>query len=192
MNKEQLVVAADTVASIGDHMDMPDIGGNLFTVLGDPDAGIMHVVFTENDTAALSEMISDAMCADETAYAVVAEAMMLYIEKKQAVLAPKEEPDQTDPRGASYWADSAGDRKTIFNEFDEHEQVLYWELEDILNGGDIEISSSTFRLKDLVDRSGITRTRVSKILVKAGCKLYTTPGRPTTVDAADSIIRFNS
>lgn len=203
MNTTQLKNAADTVAVIGEHMDMKDVGGNILAILGSTECGMMHVITTDRNPDEVINLVSDAMCAAPEAADIILKAVTQYFDKKDAAMKVQ---DSTDPTTELYWDDNyeaaqkfaneTEDRQKIFNQFDEHEQAIFWAIEDALcalkQAGDFD--GTVCQVRDILDAIfvRISRAKVEEILKVAKCKLDSRPGRTTLCDTAQSIFRLNS
>lgn len=193
MNKKQLKFAADTIASIADHLDMPEAQGNCFALISSRESNMVHAITTDNNRDELIDMFASALQADDELTAIVTESLIRAIGDKAIAEVEdfgEENTDSTDPRAAKYWdpfeSTSKGlPRAQIFREFTEEDQLLFWQVEDAIR--DLA-SEGVFKLMDLMKHDsmkGFTRAEVSNMIERCNCERI--KGCPITFDAAQSI-----
>jgi len=193
MNKKQLKFAADTIASIADHLDMPEAQGNCFALISSRESNMVHAITTDNNREELLDMFASALQGDEELLSIVSESLIRAI----GTTDPAPSTSYTDPSSWDYWDNEnfkeeendepeEATRSSVFKGFSEQEQLTFWQVEDSVR--DLAVDG-VFKLTDLMkyDRlKAYTRAQVEDMLIRCKCEL--TKSRPVTFDAARSIL----
>lgn len=210
MNAQQLKKAADTVACIGEHMDMPDTGGTMLAILASKDPndetqGTVHVVTTDNDPIGLVDSITHAVEQSPELRSLLVKAVArIILDSSHDELSSL----YTDPTTSQYWEDmdSTHDedddfdetaererleaierRSKIFATFSEKDQVRFWEIEGAVQQH-VEADGYA-KFIDVLKSVSVSRKVLKRILLEAGCELIGGQGR-IYIHAAPSIFRL--